>query len=188
MGFQFLSLLTSQNSSLLARTELENTSVPLNFYSGFQNSRIFGNCPKEIIDILSTESVTLNNHHFGVKPDDFNANRYLPKVYKLLSWNQDTSSKTFISTMEGIDYPFYALQWHAEKPLFEWNDWEDINHSTHGTRAMQYMADFFVAEARKNMHKFPSKSSEQKALIYNYPVTFTGPKDQDFVQTYYFDR
>jgi len=188
MGFQILSLMTSQNASLLAKTELENTSIPLNYYNGYKDSRLFKHCPQEIIDILGKEKVTLNNHHFGVTPADFQANPSLPNFYKLLSWNDDIYSKTFISTMEGIKYPVYALQWHAEKPLFEWNTWEDINHSTNSVKSMQYMADFFVSEARKSKHQFPSRAAELAALIYNYPVTFTGPKDSDFTQTYFFDK
>jgi gamma-glutamyl hydrolase len=188
MGFQFLSMITSQNITLLSRQELENTSVALNFYPGYQNSKIFGNAPTQILDIFANQKVTLNNHHYGVDPGSFNANQYLPKFYKLLSWNKDVSGSTFISTMEGIDYPVYALQWHAEKPLFEWNNWEDINHSTDAISAMQYIADHLVQEARKNGHKFATAAEESAALIYNYPVTYTGPNNGDFVQTYYFNK
>jgi len=188
MGFQFLSLIASQNSSLLSNVELENTSVALNFFDDFQNSVLFKNCPSDIINILQKEKVTLNNHHFGVVPISFNENPLLAAFFKTLSWNTDLTGKIFISTMEAFKYPVYTLQWHAEKIAYEWNDWEDINHSTHAIKVMQYISDFFVSEARKSMHKFPTKLDEQKALIYNYPVTFTGAADSDFVQTYIFDK
>ena len=32
----------------------------------------------------------------------------------------------------------------------------------------QYMANFFVNEARKNHHKFPTQQMEDQYLIYNY--------------------
>ncbi len=36
----------------------------------------------------------------------------------------------------------YGIQWHAEKPLFEWYADEVINHTPDAIVAMQYMADF----------------------------------------------
>jgi len=188
MGFEFLSMISSQNISILEKENLENTSVALNFVDGFQNSKLFGKAPADVVSIFKNQKVTLNNHQFGVSPAGFAANAYLPNFYNVLSLNTDIHGNTFISTMEGIKYPVFALQWHAEKPQFEWNAWEDINHSTDCIKAMQYMADFFVTEARKNTHKFPSSSAESNALIYNYPVTYTGPEKGDFTQTYYFDK
>jgi len=188
MGFQFLSLIASQNASLLSQVELENTSIPLIFFDDFQNSNLFKNCPSDIINILQKEKVTLNNHKYGVVPASFNENQLLASFFKTLSWNTDSTGKTFISTMEGFKYPFYALQWHAEKIGFEWNDWEDINHSYNAVKAMQYFSNYFVSEARKSMHKFPTKLDEQTTLIYNYPVTYTGPSGSDFIQSYIFDK
>jgi len=188
MGFQFLSMITSQNLTILSKTELENTSVALNFYDGFQTSKLFSKAPQDVVSILQNEKVTLNNHHYGVTPESFAANPYLSKFYQLVSWNTDITGKKFISTMESINYPFYALQWHAEKPLFEWNNWEDINHSSDAVKAMQYMASHFVQEARKSGHKFASTSEEASTLIYNYPTTYTGLQNGDFTQTYFFNR
>jgi len=187
MGFEALSMITSQNISILQRVELENVSVALKFTNGSEKSKLFLDAPKEILKILSTESVTLNNHHYGIPPEVFAGNQYLSNFYNVLSYNTDINGITFVSTMEGIDYPVFALQWHAEKPLFEWNTWEDINHSSNSVKAMQYIADHFVAEARKNNHSFASHADEMAALIYNYPVTYSGLKDGDFVQTYIFN-
>jgi hypothetical protein len=38
---------------------------------------------------------------------------------------------------------------------------------------MQYVANFFMSEARKNDHQFESVEAETEALIYNYRTTFT---------------
>lgn len=35
----------------------------------------------------------------------------------------------FLATMEAKDYPIYITQWHPEKPQFEWDPEECINHS-----------------------------------------------------------
>jgi len=47
----------------------------------------------------------------------------------------------------------------------------------------QYMANFFVDQARLSQHKFPDEPTEDAALIYNYaPSKTTG----SFMQEYFF--
>jgi hypothetical protein len=52
---------------------------------------------------------------------------------------------------------------------------------------MQWVANFFVGEARKNDHAFASAEEEQSALIYNTAPTFTGAHGSDFEQEYIFE-
>lgn len=44
----------------------------------------------------------------------------------------------------------------------------------------------FIA-ARKNNHSFESREEEIAHLIYNYPITYTGPTNSSFEQCYLFD-
>ncbi len=124
----------------------------------------------------------------------------LTSFYRVLAINEDREGVQFISSMEGIQYPVYAQQWHAEKvrrsnpfvlftlqPQFEWTIDEDINHDASAIYAMQYFANFFVNECRKSLHSFPDQDTESKALIYNYSPVFTGINpDASFVQSYIF--
>lgn len=66
-----------------------------------------------------------------------------------------------------------GTQWHPEKNAFEWNPKEAIPHSAHAVSVMQWVANFFMSEARKNDHHFESVEAETEALIYNYRTTFT---------------
>jgi len=189
MGFELLNIITSKNMSILTPFEAENISMPLFFYPDYQTSRLFANAPKDIINTFTNQAVTLNNHHYGVGPQSYQTNPNLNSFYQVISHNTDKYGKVFVSTIEGKKYPIYALQWHAEKPLYEWNDWEDINHSTASIEAMQYVSDFFISEARKSNHKFLSAAAQTAALIYNYDPTYTGLNpSSDFVQTYYFNK
>ncbi|EEC08863.1 conserved hypothetical protein [Ixodes scapularis] len=89
-----------------------------------------------------------------------------------------------------ISYPFYAVQFHPEKNSFEWKldeRHQNIPHSVDATRLTQYMANFFVGEARKNDHKFSSPEDESKALIYNYDVSYSQGYSA-FTQIYVFDK
>lgn len=77
----------------------------------------------------------------------------------------------FISTIEARDYPFYAVQWHPERPQFDWTENEGINHGPASVRAMFAFAEFFVSEARKNTHRcvnFITSICLGWVLRYNY--------------------
>jgi len=186
MGFEILATITSQDINILSRFDSENISMPLYLTSGAISSNWLSGASSDIIQILTSQPVTLNNHMWGVSPADFANNQYLPNFYNVLANNYDREDKEFISLWEGVKYPVYGAQWHAEKPQFEWNPTEDINHSLDAIQVMQYFADFFVSEARKSDHSFPSYDEECKALIYNYNAIYTEEIEPDFLQVYAF--
>ena len=188
MGFELLNIITSENFNILGNFNAENVTLPLNFTTQAHKSRLFGNAPADIIKIFSSEPVTMNNHQEGVSPSAFNNNKYLPAFYDILSNNDDLDGKVFISTIEGKKYPIYGIQWHAEKPQFEWNSQEGINHDAHAILAMQYMQNFFISEARKSNHKYPTEAEENAALIYNFQPVYTYALDPDFEQCYFWNE
>ncbi len=61
--------------------------------------------------------------------------KLLNNFYKIVSYNYDRKGKVFVSTIEGIDYPFYGVQWHPER-----------------AKDMDYFAEFFKNEVEKNTH------------------------------------
>ena len=92
-----------------------------------------------------------------------------------------------VSTMEAASYPFYGVQWHPEKNIFELGKYPDgmpyeaIPHTVEAIDTTQFMAKSLVLEARKNDHAYPDQATESAALIWNYPVYVTG---MEFVQEY----
>jgi len=186
MGFELLAIITSEDFNILSGVDAENLTLPLNFTDAAFNSRWLSSASQRILNILSTEPVTMNNHVQCVAPEDFEANNCLPKFYKVLSTNNDRNGKTFISMWEGKHYPVYGAQWHAEKPQFEWNPQEVINHTPDSVDAMQYFANFIVNEARKNSHRFSSSKVEYNSLIYNYKLYYTENLVHDFEEVYAF--
>lgn len=186
LGFELLSVVTAQNDSILDPFDSENLTLPLKFYDTYKDSRIFGNTDPAILNILQNQPVTMNNHHYGVSPATYTANTELSSFFRVISWDYDRGNKEFVSTVEGFKYPIYALQWHPEKVAFEWNPNEGIDHSTDSIRANEYMAQFFVSEARKSNHMFATPEAEYKALIYNYSPIYSASFDSDFTQMYFF--
>jgi gamma-glutamyl hydrolase len=103
-----------------------------------------------------------------------------------MSVNNDWNGLEFISTIEHRHYPFYGVQFHPEKNLYEWVRNKNISHSSHAITASQYFAEFFVNEARKSDNHFEDTKTQDQFVIYNFPPQFTGAKGSSFEQSYLF--
>jgi len=116
----------------------------------------------------------------------------LSEFFHILTTNQDATNQsiTFISTIESKKYPIYGVQWHPEKNQFEFAlnaKHQNVPHDNNAIIISQYMANFFVNEARKNNNKFENLLKESQALIYNYNPTYSGQKpNATFEQIYVF--
>lgn len=183
LGFQMLCYLV-EGENLLKPTDSANATWPLNFTADAKSSRMFASASPEIINALSSRPVTENYHHYSILSEDFDASK-LSKFYKKLSVNNDRKGVEFVSTMEGKDVPIYGTQWHPEKNSFNWNPNYIINHSPEAVRVGQYMANFFVGEARKNSHRFPSIHEEETNMIQNFKHHFF--IDGTFYDFYFID-
>jgi gamma-glutamyl hydrolase len=103
-----------------------------------------------------------------------------------MSVNQDWNGLEFISTIEHRNYPFYGVQFHPEKNIYEWVRNKNISHSQNAIEAAQYFSHFFVNEARKSTNSFKNAKTEDQYVIYNFNVTFTGAVGSALEQCYMF--
>lgn len=151
---------------------------------------MFGkDCPAEVIEALRTKPITPNFHSFCITEKNMTAFG-LDKEWRVMSLNDDQSAKTvrFVSTMEHRTYPFYGIQFHPEKVLYEFVEHQNISHQTEATLASQYFARFFVNECRRSSHAFDDYMEENRHLIYNFPVHFSAPKGSTYQQAYMFQE
>lgn len=193
LGFEWLMMAASANKEILVgNIDAENYSIPLDFTSAAESSRIFRSVSQETRHVMATENVTMNNHQQALPTSRFSETPLLYNFFNVLSTNLDRNGVEFVSTVEAIKYPIYGVQWHPEKNAFEFGETSDgvpdevINHSPEAIAMTQQMANFFVNEARRNSHRFPTATEADDALIYNYVPTKTTTKSTSFVQQYYF--
>eukprot|EP00746_Dinoflagellata_sp_MGD_P045877 gnl/MRDRNA2_/MRDRNA2_21277_c0_seq1.p1 gnl/MRDRNA2_/MRDRNA2_21277_c0~~gnl/MRDRNA2_/MRDRNA2_21277_c0_seq1.p1 ORF type:complete len:346 (+),score=29.89 gnl/MRDRNA2_/MRDRNA2_21277_c0_seq1:112-1149(+) len=189
LGFQTLSLLVAEDPSVLLKNTYDSESLmlPLNLASpGMVNeSRMLQSFSADVLRWLTSENITVNFHHDGVPPREFMANPRLASFFRVISTNKDRHQVPFVSTIEGRNIPFYGVQWHPERPQFQFNspfaDEKDvITHSEHAIQAMQATANFFLSEARKNDRHFATVQEEAQSLIYNWaPVE--GPSSHAYI-------
>lgn len=129
--------------------------------------------PSDLRGILSTQNVTPNYHAYALSMDTFNNSKELHDFYKVTSVNTDAKGLVYVSSMEAYDYPFYGIQWHAEKINYWYPPGNKLNHSYDAVLVGQYISNFFVNEARKSKQSFKSVDELSRFLINNYPTTFS---------------
>jgi len=178
-GFQLMCILAAEDQSVLLHDKYDswNIAMPLTLTENANASRLLSGAPSVVISALTEQSSTQNLHHNGVLPETFASSKKLNDVFVLLSVNVDRKGKSFGSTIEGREFPFYATQWHPERNQFEWGVEETLCKTSDAIQSMQYLSDFFVLESRKNFHY--CLSSCQSALIYNFQPTYTGQDTSD---------
>ncbi|GBP76792.1 Gamma-glutamyl hydrolase [Eumeta japonica] len=147
---------------------------------------MFAHAPREVINILSNENVTVNAHQFCIDDDNLRAYN-LTADWRVMSHNHDEYGVKFISTVEHRRYPFYGVQFHPEKNAYEWKASKAHAHSMNAVRSNRYFMDFFVSECRKSEHSFASASEENQYVIYNYEAKFTGVLGSAYQQCYMFE-
>lgn len=130
---------------------------------------------------------------FGLPPENYKKWPILEENFKILATAKDRKGVKYVSTAEHKVYPFFATQWHPEKPPFEFG-MNEIPHTLDAIRVAQHLANIFIETSRQSKHHFESPEEELEDLIYNYPVYFTlkdsifdGSYDGPDI-TYFFDR
>lgn len=187
LGYELLGYLAAGSTEIRSDCKSQKVSLPLEFKEDFQESRLFKECPSDVINILRTKHVTPNFHNYCIT--EKNMTEFgLDKEWRVMSLNDDQSEVPvrFISTMEHRTYPFYGVQFHPEKVLYEWVENYNISHLAEAAHASQYFSRFFVEECRKSSHAFSSFQEENRHLIYNFPVTFSALKGSTYQQAYMF--
>ncbi|CAE7828997.1 gghA, partial [Symbiodinium sp. KB8] len=148
-------------------------AVPGVLVSGFNAENYTLAQSEGLLDVLTGQAVTMNAHHSGVEPAAFKANADLSDNFYMWSTNEDRNGRPFVSTVEGKEWPITATQWHPEKPVFEWDPREVMDHSFDSVRANLLTAQYFIGQTHANHRSFPSLADEYAALIYNYQPQFT---------------
>ncbi|KAM9744566.1 gamma-glutamyl hydrolase isoform 2-T3 [Menidia menidia] len=184
MGMQLLTVLVA-GENLLTETTAENIVLPLNLTKEAYTSRMFQSFPEELMKALTQEPLTGNFHHFGLTVKSFQENEKLRGFFSLISTNIAENGAHFVSTIEGKRFPFYGVQWHPEVNRFQWDSKLNFPHSSHAVQLSSLLAEFFVNEGRRSLHKFDMPEEEASSLIYTqtpvYAANFTA-----YEQIYFF--
>lgn len=65
------------------------------------------------------------NHNWAVSLDTFNTNINLKNFWNLIATGITPQNEKFVTSFEARKYPFYGVQFHPEKNMFEWKVYAD---------------------------------------------------------------
>lgn len=112
LGHQLLQILATNISrnDLLVETDSVGHPANLDFTEAAAKSRMFGGAPKELLEKLASAdyNIALENHMYGVPPAFYGKWPELARWYNVLSTTKDRNGLEYISTIEGVKYPFFG--------------------------------------------------------------------------------
>ena len=208
LGFEFLVMLAAgakeDDGTLQHGFDAENVTLPLIFPSEddvIQSNGVYSTESQlyaessQLREDLVKYNITMNNHHMGITPSQFQRISNLTDMFHITSTNLDRKGRPFVSTIESKRYPIFGVQFHPEKNNFEYGlmdalkplakyysdePYEVINHSQKGVELSMKLALFFVGQVRRstngryNMtHKHPT--------VYEYPMVRGRGFEQKFI-------
>nr|XP_036670478.1 gamma-glutamyl hydrolase isoform X2 [Drosophila suzukii] len=159
-------------------------ALPMEFKEDYNKSRLFASISDDVVTTMIKENVTYHWHQYCYTEQDFERD-LLNETWRVISLNRDLNGKEFISTMEHKKYPFYGVQFHPEKPMYEFTK-TSIPHTAAAVLSGQFFADFFVSEARKSNQSFENATEQARTLIYNYKPEYTSILGSSYIQQYLF--
>lgn len=179
LGMEGLLMLDNSNVNILKPCDAENVLLNINVTVSTSASKMFKNI-KTIKNDL--QGVAPHFHKKCYAREDLSKNR-LTRNWLVTSENKDVDDNLFVSSVEHKRYPFYGLQFHPEKNIFEWKETLNLNKSPSGINASRYFGDFFIKECKKN----PNILRDKDLLIYNYDQVPVGKYSCLFESVYVFN-
>lgn len=195
LGFELLSVLTADDNHL-TDCSANDMLLKMDFVargrlferSNYSDVSLAGvDYSKSMLELMSRENITYNYHHKCLVDKSMKQSS-LDKFYRILAYSTDKNGVKFISAFEAYQYPFFGVQFHPEKPPFEFvikKGQHHLPHSRHAKAVSRYFADFFIAQAQKSGHQ-TSVEDIRGDLVYAYQPTYTAPKKDMYEQRYLF--
>ncbi|KAF0689607.1 Aste57867_18964 [Aphanomyces stellatus] len=176
LGFEWLVELQAEDHGVLGNFDADNISSTLAFEPANRGaSRLLGF--SHHFDALAQREIAAYFHFYGILQTTFEATPKLTTFYKLLATSVDRKGQTYVAAIEGVDVPFYGVQFHPEKSPYELGDDKTggtmnlVDHSYEAIVIAQEFAHFFVGEARRNGHRFVDPAKEVASLLLNAPTS-----------------
>jgi arylsulfatase A-like enzyme/gamma-glutamyl-gamma-aminobutyrate hydrolase PuuD len=188
LGIELLSVLVAgPDNGVLGYFDAEDLQLALVPTPDAAGSRFWGTVIAESPESwtwLTTENITENLHVRGVATSFFKSNANLASTLTVLTTNLDRAGAEFVSSFEGKSAPVYGVQFHPEKPPYEFTPDYAIPHTYHAIVANGATQRFLVNEARRNSRAFASQAALLAAVIENTPLTFTAASSSSVIRKF----
>ncbi|XP_057296694.1 gamma-glutamyl hydrolase-like [Hydractinia symbiolongicarpus] len=177
-GFQALVVHVEGNQKPLIVTDSFEYSTTVKWnVKELRNHSFLSSMPKKMIRNSEKQPITAHFHKYSVTPKSLKRSPKLNSFFRNLGTSVDRDGVKFISAMEGKKFPFYGIQFHPEKTMFEWATTISIPHSPQAIRLGQFIANSFMDNVRRNKKSFYNSSIERKYLMEQYELMRTDNLD-----------
>lgn len=148
-GFEWL--LTAIGGDKVLQHGFDSVDFPQHLdFTRKSPGRMFGEANSSLIDWLSQEAITYNDHTLGIS---LNKERLTPKldaVFDIIASSKDRKNNTFVAAIEGRKLPFYGTQFHPEHIQFIAGG--HIPKTPEAVASAVMLSKFYISEAKKNKH------------------------------------
>jgi gamma-glutamyl hydrolase len=171
LGFEFMMMMEGHTEEQvhdyyvknfgIEQVDARSYSVPLEFmhtedtdedeYMKTILSPLFSEMSFDDLTKYQENNVFYMNHGYGF-PLTPELLLWYNQFMHILAKNKDKKGIEYVSAIKYKKYPFYGVQFHPEKPNFEWLD-NTIPHDELAINASTQFSNFFINEARKNTNK-----------------------------------
>ena len=173
LGFEAMIAVAANDLSIIEKCEkCVNYNATLEYTIDPEKSKLYSGLPKDIIEHMATVKSTHNFHSYMVDAKKFAKIPELTSMYKITSMSKSKDdSFDFISSIEAIDYPFYAIQYHPEIGLRTYVSRSLLVYNDYNMAAASALAmmNFLREEGKKNLHSL--SEDDLKSVVANKPGT-----------------
>ena len=116
----------------------------------YNKGRIFKHQPKKQARKMTTMPLTYQSHYWSLLPEN------LDDQFLLIATNIAPTGEEFVSMYEHKEFPIWGVQWHPEKPAFEFGKGEKayFSHNFDAIELGNYVVQYFVEESRKHENRW----------------------------------
>ncbi len=171
-GFQAFHILAADDCRALGSSKSTNHNARLLFQPEAIRSRLFRRFPLQVLKANQDYPLTYNMHQLGIHPEAYSKFPALADFFDVLTTSYDQNQLLTVSTIQAKVFPFYATQYHPERPLVDFNkDWL-ASHELPALLFSQEMARFFLHEARKCAHRMPHREYARYYELARFPCVW----------------
>lgn len=183
-GFELLHALFANDTNVLTHFEASGIETPIKLNrETLESSKMFSDFSKEDIFNLENKNTTAEFHSFGVSEEQYQTYSKLRDIFSITSYGQDIHGNTYIASIEGKKYPFYALQFHPEMVSYTKTKTKGVPQLMEAVRISQLLSNFFIKETLNNKNSMNAEDMEK----FHYINSFTQlPKREDNGKYYYY--
>ncbi|XP_057291784.1 gamma-glutamyl hydrolase-like [Hydractinia symbiolongicarpus] len=167
-GFQALIVHVEGNESPIIATDSQDYPATVRWNRKSLKNSFLSSMPKMMIQYSEKHPITAHFHKYSITSDFFKRSSKLNNFFDILATSLDRNGTEFVSAMEGKKFPFYGIQFHPEKTMFEWSTTVSIPHSPQAIQLGQFIANSFMEQVRRNKRHFFKSSMEREYVIEKY--------------------